>query len=215
MRESKVLNRFRFVPAGLLAAVMTLSTAGTAHASLLTQDAQNCGTPQDVQAFLPWGDINEYFLAPDGNFAGSAASWTLSGGASAVAGGDGYSLAGAAPSTQSLSLPDGSSATTPSFCVGFNAPTIRFFAENSGSTSSTLAVSATATTSFGTTVTLSLGQISATSTWNPSAPLAILFNVLEAAPGSETPVTLTFTPQGTGGNWQIDDLYVDPWMRGG
>jgi hypothetical protein len=31
--------------------------------------------------------------------------------------------------------------------------------------------------------------------------------------GGAAPVAFRFTPQGKGGNWQIDDVYVDPWAR--
>ena len=215
MRESKVLNRLRLPAAGCVAAAATLLCAGSAHAALLTPSAQNCPAAPESQAFLAWGDTSEYFLAQDGNFAAGGAGWSLAGNASVTAGGDGVSLGGAAPSTQSLSLPDGSSATTPSVCVGVNAPTIRFMAENAGSANSTLAVSATVQTTLGLSLTLPIGTVSGTSGWSPSEAMPILVNLLPLLPGNETPVTFTFTPQGQGGAWQVDDLYVDPWTRSG
>ncbi len=209
-------SKLRLVPVGLLpiAATMVLA-AGSANASGLTVSAQGCGTPQDSQAFLAWGDPAEYFLAPDGNFANSAASWRLSGGAGAVAGGDGYSLGPNAPSTQSLALPSASSATTPQICVGVNSPTVRFMAQNTGAVTSTLKVSATVDTTTGLNLTIPIADISATGAWSPTPVLAVVANLLPLLPGNETPITFTFTPQGRGGNWQIDDLYVDPWTRGG
>jgi hypothetical protein len=214
-RESKVLNRLRLAPAGLLAAVATVGATGTAHAAALGPNAQSCPATQEVQAFLPWGDPSEYFLAPDGDFAAGAAGWSVSGGAGAVPGGDGYSLAGAPASTESLALPDGSSASTPAICVGIDSPTVRFFARNSGSVSSTLQVSATVSTVWGISLTVPLADISASGSWNPVAAVPILVNDLALASGGSTQVTLTFTPQGQGGDWQIDDLYVDPFMRSG
>ncbi|WP_249009495.1 hypothetical protein [Conexibacter sp. DBS9H8] len=209
-----MLRRLRLAPAGLLTAAAALAATGSAHAALLTTTAQSCPATQDVQAFLPWGDLAEYFLAPNGNFATGGAGWSLSGGATAVAGGDGYSLAGAPVSTESLALPDGSSATSPAVCIAIDAPTIRFFAENSGSASSTLQVTATAQTSLGP-VTVAVGDVAASGTWNPTSILPILFSDLTIVPGNPTAVTFTFTPQGQGGNWQIDDFYVDPFMRSG
>jgi hypothetical protein len=188
--------------------------AGSAQAAVLTATAANCTAPQDAQVFLPWSDSSEYFMAPDGNFANSAVSWSLSGGAAAVAGGDGYTLGAGAPSTQSLALPQGSSATTPAICVGIGEPTFRLFAENSGSAASTLAVSVTVVTSLGADVTLPVADISATSSWSPTPVEPILASLLPLLPGNLTPITLTFTPQGRGGNWEIDDVYVDPWTRG-
>ncbi len=215
-RENPVFSKSRLIPAGLLPiATALMVTAGSAHASGLTVNAANCPTVQDSQAFLAWGDPSEYFLAPDGNFANSGASWTLTGGAGAIAGGDGYSLGANPVSTRSLALPNGSSATTPSICVGINSPTVRFVAQNTGAPTSTLEVSATVDTTTGLNVTLPIGDISAAGTWSPTLPLPVVANLLPLLPGNETPITFTFTPQGQGGHWQIDDLFVDPWTRGG
>ncbi len=205
----------RLLPLGLVAATATMITTGSAQAALLTSSATNCPNVPEAQTFLPWNDSSEYQLAPDGNFAGLAATWSLSGGAAAVAGGDGYTLAGQPASTESLSLPSGSSATTPVVCVGVNDPTIRFFAENSGSSSSTLLVSATMMTTLGLQVTLPIGDISATGTWEPSPVLAIAENLLTLLPNNQTPVTFSFSPQGSRGSWEVDDLYVDPMGGGG
>jgi hypothetical protein len=210
-----VLNRLRLVPAGLVAVAATLFTAGTAHASLLTTTAQSCASAPVSQAFLPWGDPSQYFLAPGGNFATAAANWSLSGGATPVAGGDGYSLGGNPASTQSLSLPDTSSATSAPICVGIGDPTVRFFARNTGAPSATLLVSATVSTTLGLNLTLPIADISGNSTWTPSSVVPMVENLLPLLPGNMTPITLTFTPQGQGGAWQVDDLYVDPWQRGG
>jgi hypothetical protein len=199
---------------GLLSAVAVTACASSAQAAGLTATATNCATPQDSQVFLPWGDPAEYFMTPDGNFANSAVTWSLSGGAAAVAGGDGYSLSGNAPSSRALALPTGSVATTPTICVGIGEPTIRFFAENSGSPTSTLLVSATVMTSIGTQATLPVGVVSATGTWSPTTVEPLVASLLPLLPGNLTPITLTFTPEGQGGNWQIDDVYVDPWTRG-
>ena len=201
---------------GFLSVLVTSAfvVTGSAQASLLTATGTNCGTPELSQAFLQWGDFSAYFLAPDGNFANSTASWSLSGGAAAVAGGDGYSLGGAAPSPESLTLPTGSSATTPAICVGIAEPTMRFFARNTGSPTSGLLVSVTVVTSLGSDVTLPVADIAATGTWNPTPVEPLIANLLPLLPGNMTPITLSFTPVGQGGNWQIDDVYVDPWTRG-
>lgn len=213
MRESKVLNRI--LPAVGCVAAMSLLCAGSAHAALSASTTPDCSAQPEVQAFLAWGDTSEYVLGPDGTFANGAAGWSLTGGAAPVAGGDGYSLGGNAPSTESLSLPDGSAATTPAVCVGLNTPTIRFMAENPGSATSSLQVSATLQTSLGATVTLSIGSVSGSGAWSPSQAMPILLNMLPTLPNNETSVTFTFTPQGQGGSWEIDDFYVDPWTLGG
>jgi hypothetical protein len=208
------MHRLRLLPLGLAALAGSLIATGSAQASLLTASATNCGSPALTQAFSQWGDNSSYELAPGGNFADTS-SWKFSRGATVVAGGDGYSLGGAAPSTSALSLPDGSSATSAPVCVGINDPTARFMAENSGASNTSLLVSATVTTSLGISLTLPVADLTAGSTWSPSPTILFLENLLPLLPGNYTPVTFTFAPQGTGGAWQIDDLYVDPFGRGG
>jgi hypothetical protein len=48
--------------------------------------------------------------------------------------------------------------------------------------------------------------------WSPSLPFLFLGNLLPLLPGQYTPVSFRFTPL-LGGNWQVDDVYVDPWKR--
>jgi hypothetical protein len=44
--------------------------------------------------------------------------------------------------------------------------------------------------------------------------MPIVANLLPLLPGDHTPVAFRFTPVGLGGDWRIDDLYVDPYRRG-
>ena len=50
------------------------------------------------------------------------------------------------------------------------------------------------------------------SDWEPTRPIAIRVNNL-VDPGEYTPVAFEFTPVGSGGNWRIDDFYIDPYRR--
>jgi hypothetical protein len=209
-----MLRRLRFAPLAVVIGAVPYLSAATARADLLTASAANCNTQALSQTFAPWSDPSEYFLAPGGDFAAGSQSWSTTGGASVVAGGDGFSLNGNAPSTSSLSLPAGSSATTPAFCVGVTEPDVRLFVRNSGSASSTLQVSVTFETTLGLNMTVPFAVLSAGPAWAPTAPLPIVANLLTLLPHNETPVMLTFAPQGGGGNWQIDDAYVDPTGMG-
>ena len=38
--------------------------------------------------------------------------------------------------------------------------------------------------------------------------------LLSTVSGGLAPVAVRLTPQGTGGAWEVDDLYVDPFARG-
>lgn len=49
--------------------------------------------------------------------------------------------------------------------------------------------------------------------WNPSVPLPLLANLtaLPAVTDGTLQVALRPTVVGVGGDWRIDDVYVDPW----
>src|SRR5215207_5425482 len=74
----------------------------------------------------------------------------------------------------SLSLPSGSSATTPSMCIGLDAPTARFFAVNTGSVLSTLKVEVIHRNLLGLTVTAPVGVVAGGSSWQPTVQLPVL-----------------------------------------
>jgi hypothetical protein len=204
--------RARVVPVGLIATAAAMISTAPAQAGVLVPTVTSCPTPALSQPFLPWGDSAQYELVPGGNFEAGAQSWSLSGGAADVAGNESYYV-GSPTDSQSLSLPSGSSATSPAMCVGIQNPDLRLFAENTGSSLSTLTVSVNFQTSLGGAATLPIGVISAGSSWQPTLQDPIVANLLALMPGDQTPVSFTFTPSG-GGNWQIDDVYVDPWERG-
>ena len=42
--------------------------------------------------------------------------------------------------------------------------------------------------------------------------MTIVANLLTLLPNDQTPVAFRFTPM-LGGNWSIDDIQVDPYMR--
>ena len=114
----------------------------------------------------------------------------------------------------SLSLPAGSSATTPTQCVGLAHPTLRFFARNTGSPLSLLKVEVLLEDNLGLVKRLPIGVVAGTSTWAPTLPMPVIANLLPLLPGERTPVRFRFTPVGIGGKWQIDDVYVDPFRAG-
>jgi hypothetical protein len=78
------------------------------------------------QPFLDWNDRAQYVLVDGGDFEASTAGWTLEDGAATVAGGNPFRPDSSATS---LSLPAGSSVTTPPICVSKGNPTARIFAQ--------------------------------------------------------------------------------------
>jgi hypothetical protein len=205
----RVLNRPVSVVALTVSAAVFAATTGTAAADDGTTTAAADQAPATSQPFLAWGDTSTYELAPDGDFAQGLDGWSTTGQAAVVAGGDPWSLTGS-PADQALDLPPGSSATSPTTSIDVSDPSIRFFAANDGDPGSLLSVSVTITTVLGLQVSLPIGIVSGGSDWQPSPTMWIVVNLL--AGDGTVPAQFTFTPIGAG-DWQIDDLYVDPRGR--
>lgn len=189
-----------------------LVAAPSAQAGPLVASAGDCGTQELTQPFMPWIDPAHYTLAPDGGFEGGGSSWALSGGAAVVSGNEPYYVRDASD-TKSLKLPAGSSATSSVMCVGIEHPTLRLFARNTGSPLSTLRVKVLFEDALGEVRSLQIGEVSASGEWHPTAQMVLGVNMLPLLPGEHTPVAFEFTPQGAGGKWRIDDVYVDPYRR--
>jgi hypothetical protein len=196
--------------AALTAAAATMALAAPANAGVLTMSATNCADGALTQPFKPWSDSAYYKEVKGGSFEGGATGWTLRGGARVVAGNEPWKVRNARD-TASLLLPAGSSATSAPSCVGLAEPTMRFFAKKNRGLLSTLAVTVWVKTSLGLELPVPIGVVLGNGTWKPSPRLLIVANLLPLFPGDRTPVAFTFTP--LLGDWQIDDVYVDPRMR--
>jgi hypothetical protein len=197
---------------GLATSVLALGLSITASSVDAGASPATCGARDVSQPFAPWHDLGHYFLMPGGDLE-STAGWTLGGGARLVSGNESFNVHGAG-NAKSLELPAGSWARTASVCADSDEPTMRFFVRNKGSVLSTLAVEARIrTTLLGLTTetTLPLGVVLGTAqTWQPSLP--VLFKLsLNQLLGGTTTIDFRFMPVGLGGDWQIDDLYVDPF----
>jgi len=57
------------------------------------------------------------------------------------------------------------------------------------------------------------GNVWAGSAWGPSGKLAIALGLTGAMQAGRAYVQIWFVPVGYGGNFQVDDLLVDPWCR--
>ena len=204
--------RTRLLPVSLIATAAAFVSAAPAQAVNL-KSLVSCPGETVVQPFIPWSDASYYTLATGGNFESGAAGWAYSGGAKIASGNETYYV-GSRKDSHSLSLPAGSSVTTAAMCAGVTNPDFRFFLKNTGSSSSTLAVSVIYETATGTQASAQVASLTAGSSWAVSPQIPILVNLLPLLPGNASPIAFTFTPQGSG-NWSIDDLYVDPWNHGG
>ena len=209
-------------PARILLGLAALASAAAMTASAAAPSAQaaalgiSCPTPA-AQTFAPFGDTNYYIPAPDSGFENRATGWKLTGGAHVVTGNEPWGVGGAGQ-TQSLSLPAGSSATSPPMCIGLLSGGMRFFLQNAGATASGLRVQVIYNGGVG----ALLGGLTSTlkisdqgteyggKAWAPSDDIVMTGGLLPLLTQS---VQFRFTPLSTGGNWRIDDVYLDPLMH--
>jgi hypothetical protein len=188
--------------------------ASTANAGILVASAHGCDAQSMANPFTPWLDYADYTALGGGDFEGSGDGWSLTGGAAIATGNESYYV-GDASDAQSLSLPAGASATSPTICVGIDHPSIRLFAKrrSGGMLSlSTLRVDVLFETANGTTAALPIGLVLNGGSWQPTQPMLVLANLLPLLPGEQTPVAFRFTAQGNA-DWSVDDAWVDPYSR--
>jgi hypothetical protein len=159
-----------------------------------------CNTNALSQPFQPWLDPNSYELAPGGTFSDS--SWTLSGGASLVPGGEPWAVSGT-QSTSSLSLPAGASAESPATCVTAAYPSVRFFVSGVGVADVSMVYNGVA---------IPAGVAVGTGSWAPSGVAITASAITGALNGGTANVSLELS--GVVGNVTVSDVYVDPHSRG-
>jgi hypothetical protein len=174
-----------------------LLVAPSAQAALV--DLNACNSNALSQPFAPWGDNSSYELAPGGTFSDS--SWSLSGRASLVSGAEPWAVTGT-PSSSSLSLPAGSSGTSPATCVDAAYPTIRFFVAGVG-------VAAVSVVYNG--LVIPSGVVVGSGGWAPG-PVAVTGSAITGAlNGGTANVSLRLT--GVLGTVKVSDVFIDPRGR--
>lgn len=192
------------------AAVLGLTTAApAARADVLDLGSTGCGDQQLEQPFAPFGDYSDYVLVPGGSFESGEPAWTTTGGAGLIADNEPWG-----DGVQAMSLPPGSSVTSPATCVSLDTPTLRLFANSSGGDDqSSLEVGVLFDPGSGLVSSVPIGTVSPAGAWEPTQPFLIVANLLSLLGGNYSTVAFQFTPQG-GDTWEIDDVYVDPWSKG-
>jgi hypothetical protein len=190
----------------ILAALLGASAApaGTSVASCASQVYE---TP-----FAPWLDPASYVLAPGGTLEDGAGGWGLSGGA-AVTGGNEPFYVHAPGESHSLSLPGGATATSGWMCATLLHPDLRFLARNGGGPLSSLKVEVLFPNLFGGVSAVPFALVAAGPQWEPTLPYPFAVNAL-AAVSADGSIPIAFRFTASGGSWQIDDVYVDPYRSG-
>ncbi|MDX6480084.1 MAG: hypothetical protein QOG85_594 [Gaiellaceae bacterium] len=194
-----------------LAVVAAAAVGASAAKAPVAQAALGCTYPSMAPVFLRWLDPSSYFLAPGANFENGLGGWTASGGAGVVSGNETYNVGG--PGSQSLALPTTSAvATTPTFCVSVDAPTLRLLVKNNGMSDGQLAVYMNFQDANGKLQQVKVAALKPGNTsWNLTAPIVFAqYLSLPILKSGYANVSFTFKPNDTHGNWQIDDMYVDP-----
>jgi hypothetical protein len=198
------------VPALVAAAAFAVPAA---KAGLIGNLLSNCPTGGS-QVFAPWQDAANYLLAPNGSFEFGSIGWSLSGGAAIASGNEPFYPTG----THSLALPSGSSATSPTVCLGTQQLYIRMFGKDLGGTDSGLRVRV----QFYGALNNLLGfkdfaVFPGGGDWAPTDQVQSGGGLLTPLPVvsilSSTSARIQITPLGLGSRWQIDDLYIDPAIQ--
>lgn len=183
---------------GLVAGALTLAFgAAPASAGLGIACPGATGQP-----FLPWSDYANYAFAPNGGFESGATGWSLSGGR-VVAGNESFFIHGGAD-RYSLSLPAGTSATSPPMCISLLSGKMRFVARGDSGAKLKVQILYRGLLSNVLGI-LDGGTVSAGGSWKPSPEVGMLGGVL---PLLTTSVSFRFTA--SGGAAAIDDVYLDP-----
>jgi hypothetical protein len=204
------LNPRRLLPLGLLGAlaVLILPAASANAAALINTDA--CDNATLTHPFVAFGDSNDYKLVPGGDFEGSLAGWTLSHGATRVAGSEPSGATGVVGKS-SLYLPAGGTAQSPYTCVDAAYPMFRLFGRNNGLLS-IVAVSIVYKEPLLGATAVPIGTITLSGNWAPTAKMLTLSAVQGIVNGlltGQTPqVALRFTA--VTGSSQVDDVFIDP-----
>jgi len=194
--------------AGLCGSALFAASAAPAQAALISTSA--CDASSLRQPFTRWGDAHWYKLIPGADFEGSLAGWTLKGGATRTAGSEPFRVTGSAGSS-SILLPPGGSVQSPLTCVNAGYPAFRFFGRNNGLLSTVLVQVIYKDSLLGL-VPLPVGVVALSGSWQPTLRMLTASLVGGLLSGGTAQIAIRFTA--LTGSSQIDDVYVDPRMKG-
>jgi hypothetical protein len=162
--------------------------------------AAECPVAVTTPAFAQFGDVNQYVLAPGGDF--ETLSWSTFGYVSLSEDDDPFRLA---PGEHAVKLDRaGESVTSASFCVDRTMPHLRFVAKGTDPLDVTVAVTYNGSTD------ISTGSISANdhTSWAPSRFVDLKTGSIPA--GERATAKVTFR---SNGYWRVDNVFLDPYRR--
>ena len=199
MRRTKYLW---LISAAMAAAVGLFVPAASATGTYAL--LPSCGAQS--YPFKPWSDLDAYCAFPNLGFESGTTGWTLTGKASIAAANEPWHVSGAG--THALQLGPGATALSSPLPISLLDPWVRTFA-HSVSANGPLRVQVLFHGLIGNlTGLLNVGSLSAGSysSWQPTQ--RVLSTLALPLLTSSAQVLLTSTA--TSGNWQVDDVYLDP-----
>ncbi len=182
--------------------------AGVLAIAPAAQAAQPIGTcpdePPSSQPFLAYGDDDSYFLAPGGDFEAGAPGWTLGAGAELVE--------SPAATGTAVSLPPGTSATSPSICVSRAHVSARLFGQAfDGPRRDRSRIGVDVISPLG--LVTQDRNIRVEDEWQPTRQFRLGAGLFELDPTTlTTQIRLRFTADGPA-TAVLDDVWIDPSAR--
>jgi hypothetical protein len=193
--------------AALLSAVAAVAAAGLATSSRAADPALFCPATSALSTpFTWWGDPSWYVLAPDGGLEGGGLGWTRAGGAAVRYGNEPFRVGGFFDNKM-LDLPAGSSATTPPLCIDASYPTMRFFLSGVSSGGSKLTIEAYYVDAYGVGGWRKITTMTTAGGWQVGKIVKLPEKIQSPS------VQFRFSVSGGFGGYQLDDVYVDPYIR--
>jgi hypothetical protein len=189
----------RIVVVAAAAGVAAFVAAPAGDASLLCS-----GT---VQPFAQFGDSDWYFGFGNNGFENGATGWKTSG-ASVVAGNEPWYVNGSG--SHALSIQPGGTAASPLVCAALDAPGWRMFARSNGANAPLNAQIVFYGLLGNVTGILNFTTLdpSGYQSWQPTVVVPSLLSL----PLATSYAQLRLTSSATSGSWQVDDVFVDPWV---
>jgi hypothetical protein len=168
----------------------------------------NCGA--GGQPFGQFGDQNTYFPFPNNGFEGGSTGWVLNR-SSVGRGNEPWFVNG--PGSSSLTVPPHGAAGSPLVCIGLLDPFWRMFARAAGANGPlhVQVVFYGATGNLTGLVNFDDLPAARYASWSPTTRIRSLL----ALPALTKYAQLRVASGASRGNWQIDDVFVDPWANRG
>lgn len=189
------LSRMQRLLTGICGALCALVVVPSAAS------AAECPVQASTPAFAQFGDLNQYVLAPGGNF--ETLSWAKVGYVSLSEDSDPFRLA---PGEHSVKLDRvGEAVSSASFCVDRTMPHMRFVAKGDGGQ-----LDVTVAVNYNGSTDTSSGSIATSDhrSWAPSRFVDLKTGSIPA--GESGTATVTFR---SNGYWRIDNVFLDPYRR--